>query len=38
LERIERVNSRDLHPLLDEADELSKIIAKSIITAKRKGK
>lgn len=34
IERSKLIPSDDLHPLLGEADELSKIVAKSVITAK----
>ncbi|NAS88843.1 hypothetical protein C4E24_03770 [ANME-1 cluster archaeon AG-394-G21] len=38
LERSKSIPSEDLHPLLSEASELTKIVAKSVITAKSKGK
>jgi hypothetical protein len=38
LERSKLIPSEDLHPLLSEANELVKIVAKSVITAKSKGK
>jgi len=37
-ERAELVSSNDIQPLLNRADELTKIIAKSVITAKGKEK
>ena len=37
-ERAELVPRSDLQPLLNRADELTKIIAKSVITAKSRGK
>jgi len=37
-ERAELVPSNDIQPLLNRADELTKIIAKSVITAKGKEK
>jgi four helix bundle protein len=37
-ERVKLIPREDLHPLLSEADELAKIVAKSIITAKSKEK
>ncbi len=36
--RAKLIPSEDLHPLLREADELVKIVAKSVITAKSKEK
>lgn len=38
LERSKLLPSEDLQPLLGEANELAKIVAKSVITAKSKGK
>ena len=38
LERSKLIPSEDLQPLLSEANELVKIVAKSVITAKSKGK
>jgi four helix bundle protein len=38
LERSKLILSEDLHPLLSEANELTKIVAKSVLTAKSKEK
>ncbi len=38
LERSKLIPTEDLHPLLNEASELTKIVAKSVITAKSKEK
>ncbi len=38
VERTDLISGKELQPLLDEANELIKIVAKSVITAKRGGK
>jgi len=38
VERTDLISGKELQPLLDEADELIKIVARSVITAKGGGK